>query len=73
MEWNHCGHLGIPINKILPCFDPVATEQVSAQSNQEMSKTDFQDGSCGGYLGFSIGSFSYFVSTRHPNAHQVSI
>ena len=44
---------------------PVATEQVSAQGNQrfgkvweEMSKNNFQDGSCGGHLGFSIGSFS---------------
>ena len=41
---------------------------------EEMSKIDFQDSSYGGHLGFSIGSFSYFVSTRHPNAHhQVSI
>ena len=39
---------------------------------EEMSKIDFKDGGCGGYLGFSIGSFSYVVSTRHPNA-QVSI
>ena len=40
---------------------------------EEMSKIDFQDGGCGGYLGFSIASFSYFVSTRCPNAHhQVS-
>ena len=31
-------------------------------------KIDFQDGGCGGHLGFSIGSFSYFVSTRCPNA-----
>ena len=39
-----------------------------------MSKIDFQDGSCGGHFGVSIGSFSYFVSTRRPNAHhQVSI
>ena len=39
-----------------------------------MSKIDFQDGDCGGYLGFSIGSFSYFASHKHPNAHhQVSI
>ena len=39
-----------------------------------MSKTDFQDGGCGSHLVFSIGSFSYFVSTRHPNDHhQVSI
>ena len=34
-----------------------------------MSKIDFQDGGCGGHLGFSIGSFSYFVSHKHPNAH----
>ena len=34
-----------------------------------MSIIDFQDGGCGGHLGFSIGSFSYFVSTRQPNAH----
>ena len=39
-----------------------------------MSKIDFQDGGNGGHLRFSIGSFSYFVSTRRPNAHhQVSI
>ena len=39
-----------------------------------MSKIDFQDGSCGGQLRFSIGSFSYFVSHKRPNAHhQVSI
>ena len=41
---------------------------------EEMSKTDFQDGSCRGHLGLSMGSFSYFVSTRCRNAHhQVSI
>ena len=38
MEWNHCGHLEILINKILACFDPVATEQVSAQSDQKFAK-----------------------------------
>ena len=39
-----------------------------------MSKIDFEDGGCGGHLGFSIGSFSYFVSHKRPNAHhQVSI
>ena len=39
-----------------------------------MSKIDFQDGGCGGCLGFSIGSFSYFVSHKRPYAHhQVSI
>ena len=37
-----------------------------------MSKTDFQDGSCGGHLA-SISSFSYFVSHKRPNAHQVLI
>ena len=53
MEWNHCGHLRILINKILARFDPVATEQVLAQSHQvweEMSKIDFQDGGCGSHL-----------------------
>ena len=44
------------------------------KSWEEMLKIDFKDGDCGGHLGFSIGSFSYFVSTRRPNAHhQVSI
>ena len=39
-----------------------------------MSKIDFQNGGCGGHLGFSIVSLSYFVSTRGPNAHhQLSI
>ena len=38
MEWNHCRHLGIPINKILDHFDSVATEQVSAQSDQKFGK-----------------------------------
>ena len=38
-----------------------------------MLKIDFQDGGCGSYLGFSIRCFSYFVSTRGPYAHQVSI
>ena len=36
--WNHCGHLRIWIKKILACFDPVATEQVSAQSDQKFGK-----------------------------------
>ena len=39
-----------------------------------MSKIDFKDGGCGGHLGFSIGSFSCFVSHKRTNAHhQVSI
>ena len=38
MEWNHCGHLGIPMNKILACFDPVGSEQVSVQSDQMFGK-----------------------------------
>ena len=38
MEWNHCGHLRIPINKILARFDPVVTEQVSAQNDQKFGK-----------------------------------
>ena len=38
-----------------------------------MSKNYFQDGGCGGHLGFSIGSFSYFVSHKCPNAHHLLI
>ena len=39
-----------------------------------MLKIHFQDGGCGGHLGFSIGSFTYFVFHKRPNAHhQVSI
>ena len=34
-----------------------------------MSKTDFQDGGCDRHLGFFIGSFSYFMSHKRPNAH----
>ena len=54
---------------------PVPKEKVSAQSNlwEQMSKIDFQDGGCDGHLGFSIGSFNYFVSHKRPNTHQVSI
>ena len=76
MEWNHCGHLGTPINKILARFNLVAKEQTSAQSDPrfEKLKIDVQDGGCRSHLGFSIGSFSYFVSHKRPNAHhQVSI
>ena len=54
----------------------VAKEQVLAQSylrfEKELLKIDFQDGGCGGHRGFSIGSFSYLVSQKCPNAHQVS-
>ena len=39
-----------------------------------MLKIDFQDSGCCGHLGFSIGSFSCFVSHKRPNApHQVYI
>ena len=39
-----------------------------------MSKIDFQDGGCGGHLGYSIGSFSYFVCQKRPIAlHQILI
>ena len=58
----------------------VATEQsLSFGSKQpkvckEMLKICFQGSGCGGHFRFSIGSFSYFVSTRRPKAHhQVSI
>ena len=38
MEWNNCAHLGIQVNEILARFDPVATEQVSLQSDQKFGK-----------------------------------
>ena len=54
------------------------SQQVLAQSHPRFEKRcqkfDFQDGGCGRHLGFSIGSFSNFVSHKRPNAHhQVSI
>ena len=71
MEWNHCSYLGFTTDTILACFDPevILLLQSKFQTNQrfgKMSKIHFQDGGC---LGFSIGSFSYFVSARHPNVH----
>ena len=70
MEWNHCGHLGIPIDMYLARFDPEAKRP---KVWEEMSKIDFKDGGWGCHLGISIGLFSYFVSTGRPNAiHQVS-
>ena len=38
MEWNYCRHLRIPINNILARFNPVATEQVLAQSDQKFGQ-----------------------------------
>ena len=70
MEQNHCGHLGFPIDMFRSRSHPVATEQVSAQSDQsdqrfgKILKINFQDGCCGSHLGFSI----YFVSAKSPNA-----
>ena len=76
MDWNHCGHLGIPINNFRSfrsCCYRASFGSKRPKAWEEMSKTDFQDGCCGGHLGFSIGSFSNFVSTRCPNVHdQVS-
>ena len=41
---------------------------------EEMLKIDFHNGGYGGHLGFSIGLFSYFASTKHPDAHhQISV
>ena len=54
---------------------PVAKEQVSAQSDLRFEKRCRKlIFGCGGHLGFSIDSFSYFVSHKCPNAHhQISI
>ena len=76
MEQNHCGHLGFPINTTLACFDPdhpVDTQPVSAQSNQRFGKRCrkliFKMAAVVAIL--SISSFSYFVSTKCPNAHHL--
>ena len=67
---------------VFACFDPEVILLLKSKFQlkaiyglkEEMSKIDFQDGDCGGILGFSIGSLSYFVSHKCPNAHhQVSI
>ena len=54
---------------------PVATEQVSAQSNQRFGKRCrkliFKMAAVAVILDFFIGSFRYFVSTKSPYAHQV--
>ena len=51
---------------------PVAIEQVSAESDQKFrkrcQKLIFKMAALAA-IEFSIGSFSYFVSTRHLNAH----
>ena len=80
MQWNYCKNLGFPIDTILARFDPEvilllqSKFWLKAKVWEETSKIYFQDGESGGHLGFSIGSFSYFVSTRCPNAHlQVSV
>ena len=57
---------------------PVATEQVSAQSDlrfeKRCRKLTFKMAAVVAILDFSIGSFSYFVSHKCTNAHhQVSI
>ena len=57
---------------------PVATQQASAQSNlrfeKRCRKLIFKMVAVVAILDFSIGSFSYFVSHKRPNAHhQVSI
>ena len=76
MEQNHCDHLGFSIDTILASLDPEVILLLRSKfrlkailGGEEMSITDFQDGSCGGHLGFSIGSFCYFVFHKSPNAH----
>ena len=62
MEQNHCGHLGFLIDIILARFDQEVILLLQSKFLlkrpkvwKEMSKIDFQDGGCGGHLGFSIG------------------
>ena len=77
MKQNHCGHLGFSIDTILACFDPEVILLLKSKFRLKaiyglrrlifkfkFSKIDFQGGDCGGHLGFSISSFSYFVSHK---------
>ena len=81
MEQDHCSHLGFPINTILASFYYEVILLLQSKFGLKATKDlgrDFENwssnGGCGAHVGFSIGSFSYFVSTRCPNAHhQVSI
>ena len=64
MEQNHCSHLGFLTDMILAGFNPEVIFLLQSKFQlkayikvwKEMSKIDFQDGGCGGYLGFSIRS-----------------
>ena len=71
MKRNHCGHLGCPIDAILARFDPEVIQLLQSKFRLKATKglerdveIDFQDDACGSHLGFFIGSFSYFVSTK---------
>ena len=63
MEQNHCVHLRFPTDTILAGFDPEVIFLLQSKFRFKATKvlernaeTDFQDGGCGGYLGFSICS-----------------
>ena len=60
MEQNHYGHLGFLIDTISiqksSCCYRASFGSKRPKFRKEMSKIDFQDGGCGGYLGFSIRS-----------------
>ena len=57
MEQTHCGHFGFLTDTVLACFDPEVILLLKSKFRLK-AKIDFQDDSCGGHLGFSIGSFS---------------
>ena len=63
MEQNHCSHSGFPINTILARFNPEVILLLKSKLRLKLTKglgrdieNDFQDGSCGGHLEFSIHS-----------------
>ena len=70
------GYLRFPVDTSLAHFDPEVVLLLQCKFWlkrtkvwEVMSKIYFQDGGCDSHLGFSIGSiFSYYVSTRGPNA-----
>ena len=82
MEQNHCGHLGFLIDTIIAGFDPEVILLLQSKFRLKAIKGLERDDENWFsrrwlrrlFLIFHVLSFSYFVSTRRPNAHhQVSI
>ena len=58
MEWNHCGHLGFPIDTILASFDPEVILLLGGKFRLKETKGLGRDVEIDFYLEFSIGSLA---------------